>query len=123
MTQVETTERPHREVYCSFCAKSQVDVDIIVAGPGVKICNECVDIAAKVIAENRGRPKSPRTMFQDYLPTEQLLNGLKLHDQAFESVGRAMQDIVDILREREVSWAQVGEALGVSRQAAWKRFA
>ncbi len=35
---------------------------------------------------------------------------------------RAMQDIVDILREREVSRATVGEALAVPRQAAWKRF-
>jgi hypothetical protein len=123
MTQVETTERTHREIHCSFCGKSQVDVDMIVAGPGVTICNECVELAASVIAENRGKPTSPQTMFQDYRPTDKLLHSLKLHDGAFESVGRAMQDIVDILREREVSWAQIGEALGVTRQAAWKRFA
>ena len=33
-----------------------------------------------------------------------------------------MQDIVDLLRERDISWSAIGEALGVSRQAAWKRF-
>src|SRR5258707_10058742 len=33
-----------------------------------------------------------------------------------------MQDIVDILREREGSWATIGQALAVSRPAAWKRF-
>jgi len=33
-----------------------------------------------------------------------------------------MQDVVDILREREVSWEMIGRALAVSRQAAWKRF-
>jgi len=33
-----------------------------------------------------------------------------------------MQDIVDILRGREMSWATIGQALAVSRQAAWKRF-
>jgi biotin operon repressor len=33
-----------------------------------------------------------------------------------------MQDIADILRERDVSWAAIGQALAVSRQAAWKRF-
>ena len=32
------------------------------------------------------------------------------------------QDIVNILRQREISWAVLGEKLGVSRQAAWKRF-
>ena len=84
MSQVETTERAHREIHCSFCGKSQVDVDMIVAGPGVKICNECVELAAKVIAENRGRPKSPQTMFQDYRATDDLLRALKLEDQAFE---------------------------------------
>lgn len=123
MPEAETAERTHREIHCSFCGKSQVDVEMIVAGPGVTICNQCVDIAVKVMDENRGKPISPQSMFQDYRPTDQLLQSLKLHDQGFESVGRAMQDIVDILREREVSWAQIGEALGVSRQAAWKRFA
>jgi ATP-dependent Clp protease ATP-binding subunit ClpX len=123
MAQVETTGRTHHEIHCSFCGKSQVDVAMIVAGPGVTICSECVDIAVKVMDENRGKPISAQSMFQDYRPTDQLLHSLKLHDQGFESVGQAMQDIVEILREREVSWAQIGEALGVSRQAAWKRFA
>jgi ATP-dependent Clp protease ATP-binding subunit ClpX len=30
---------------------------------------------------------------------------------------------VDLLRSRHVSWAEIGRALGVSRQAAWERFA
>ena len=30
---------------------------------------------------------------------------------------------VDLLRERRVSWAEIGRTLGVSRQAAWERFA
>ena len=30
--------------------------------------------------------------------------------------------ILDILRKREVSWADIGGALNVSRQAAWERF-
>jgi biotin operon repressor len=29
---------------------------------------------------------------------------------------------VDILRSREVSWAQIGAALGMSRQSAWEQF-
>ena len=31
-------------------------------------------------------------------------------------------EAVDTLRGRDVSWAVIGEALGVSRQAAWDRF-
>lgn len=33
-----------------------------------------------------------------------------------------LQNHVDLLRERGVSWGRIGEALGVSRQAAWERF-
>jgi hypothetical protein len=44
------------------------------------------------------------------------------YNGAFERVDAGMQDIVDILRERAVSWATIGQALAVSRQAAWKRF-
>ena len=33
-----------------------------------------------------------------------------------------LQQIVDTLRLREVSWADIGERLGVSRQSAWERF-
>ena len=29
---------------------------------------------------------------------------------------------IDILRKRDVSWQQIGDALGTSRQAAWERF-
>ncbi len=114
--------RPHREIHCSFCRKSQVDVPMMVGGPGVHICSECVALCAKVIEDNKGKPITPQSMFQEYWETDKLLNNLKLYDGAFEAVDRSMQDIVDILRERDVTWAQIGEALGVSRQAAWKRF-
>jgi hypothetical protein len=30
--------------------------------------------------------------------------------------------VVDELRHREVSWAEIGEAPGISRQSAWERF-
>jgi hypothetical protein len=111
-----------KEIHCSFCRKSQTQVERLVGGPGVHICNECVDLAVKAIRNSEGGPITPQTMFQDFWPTERLLQNLELHDSAFDLVDRAMQDIVEILRERDVSWAQIGEALGVSRQAAWKRF-
>ena len=65
----------------------------------------------------------PGSLLPDNAPTENLLKTLSGYNGAFESVDAAMQDIVDILREREVSWAMIGQALAVSRQAAWKRFA
>lgn len=41
-------------LYCSFCAKPQDDVDKLVAGPGVYICNNCVDLCITIIAEGDG---------------------------------------------------------------------
>ena len=34
----------------------------------------------------------------------------------------AVHDNVDVLRGRGISWTRIGEALGVSKQAAWERF-
>ena len=39
-----------RSVKCSFCGKSQDSVKKIVAGPGVYICDECVDLCTSIIA-------------------------------------------------------------------------
>jgi biotin operon repressor len=33
-----------------------------------------------------------------------------------------LQWVVDELRRREVSWADIGQGLGISRQSAWERF-
>lgn len=38
-------------VRCSFCGKSQEEVKKIVAGPGVYICNECIDLCKEIIDE------------------------------------------------------------------------
>jgi hypothetical protein len=44
---------------CSFCGKSAAEVDKIVAGPNVWICDECVDLCNQIIAEELGQPRSP----------------------------------------------------------------
>jgi hypothetical protein len=43
------------DVHCSFCGKSQRDVYRIVAGPGVNICDECVDICSAICGEHRAK--------------------------------------------------------------------
>ena len=40
-----------REPRCSFCGKSQYQVQKVVAGPGVHICNECVDLCNDIMDE------------------------------------------------------------------------
>lgn len=38
-------------IKCSFCGKTQDQVKKIVAGPGVYICNECIDLCKEIIDE------------------------------------------------------------------------
>jgi len=44
---------PPPALRCSFCNKSQRDVEKLIAGPTVYICCECVDICNDIIRENR----------------------------------------------------------------------
>lgn len=40
---------------CSFCGKSQSEVDDMVCGPtpSVAICNECVELCGEILAEQQ----------------------------------------------------------------------
>src|SRR6476469_2813870 len=44
--------RPEELLTCSFCGKSQNDVRKLIAGPGVYICNECIDICNEIINDD-----------------------------------------------------------------------
>ncbi|GAX01898.1 ATP-dependent Clp protease ATP-binding subunit ClpX [Secundilactobacillus silagei] len=55
-------------VNCSFCGKSQDQVKKIVAGPGVYICNECIDLCKEIIDEEFSE-ESSETVFD--VPTPQ----------------------------------------------------
>ncbi len=111
-----------KTLHCSFCGKSQHQVQKLIAGPrGVFICDECVGLCNDVIAE---RPIPSYAGFQPLLDrsTEELIGLLPSINFASEANRDFLQAPVDRLREREVSWAAIAEPLGVSRQSAWERF-
>ena len=41
----------NEQLLCSFCGKSQRQVKKLIAGPGVYICDECIDLCNDIIAE------------------------------------------------------------------------
>src|SRR5947207_14691102 len=43
---------------CSFCGKSQRQVKKLIAGPGVYICAECIDLCNEIIDEELTAPPS-----------------------------------------------------------------
>ncbi|QEK38970.1 ATP-dependent Clp protease ATP-binding subunit ClpX [Candidatus Nesciobacter abundans] len=51
-------------IICSFCRKDQFVVEKLIAGPGVFICNECVDLCEKMIKEHKKtEPKDHKILF------------------------------------------------------------
>jgi len=40
---------PEPLIYCSFCDKSQLEVQTVIAGPNVYICNDCVAICNDIL--------------------------------------------------------------------------
>jgi len=86
---------------CSFCLKPDTEVKRLVAGPAVYVCDECVDLCCQIIEDVPAGPAGPRL-----LPWDRT-----------DSLDAALANLLG------ATWAQVGDALGITRQSAWERFA
>ena len=104
---------------CSFCIKDKDSVAKLIAGPGVYICDECVNLCNLILAE---QPTPDFGAAWNERPDEELLTSLARIQAVVSQVDAAVHDHVDLLRGRGVSWTRIGQALGVSKQAAWERF-
>ena len=106
-------------LFCTFCGKSQHEVKKLISGPAsIFICNECVEICNRIVDDQPYEVKP----FNKELPIKQLLEGLRPIEDTLQAKGNQLQHRVEQLRARKVSWAQIGAALGISRQSAWERF-
>jgi ATP-dependent Clp protease ATP-binding subunit ClpX len=48
-----STRKATSTLTCSFCGKHQRQVTKLIAGPGVYICNHCIDLCVQIIAQQR----------------------------------------------------------------------
>ncbi|MGM1014417.1 ATP-dependent Clp protease ATP-binding subunit ClpX [Limosilactobacillus fermentum] len=64
-----------QDVHCSFCGKSQSEVQKVVAGPGVFICNECVALCQEIIDQELAEDRTEAETFTVPTPQE-ILNQL-----------------------------------------------
>jgi ClpX C4-type zinc finger len=116
----------HQQLRCSFCLKPELEVDKVIAGPGSFICNECVRRCVEILAAPP--PPTPNDAQPD-LPSwstmtdEGLLDRLPLIAASADQVEAALETWVGEARRRGAPWARIGQALGMTRQAAWERFA
>ncbi|MGH2716285.1 MAG: ClpX C4-type zinc finger protein, partial [Thermoleophilaceae bacterium] len=68
----------NEQLLCSFCGKSQRQVKKLIAGPGVYICDECIDLCNEIIdeeltgapafdLENLPKPMEINSVLQEYV--------------------------------------------------------
>src|SRR6187399_21894 len=68
----------NEQLLCSFCGKSQRQVKKLIAGPGVYICDECIDLCNEIIdeeltppaaveLENLPKPREIHDVLQEYV--------------------------------------------------------
>ena len=112
---LETVRRRAKRLRCAFCRKDDRTVTKLVGGPTVYICEACVGLCNRILADESVAGCAR-------LPDADLLDTLPASGVALEASREVLRTQVDLLRERKVSWAAIGGALGISRQAAWDRF-
>lgn len=106
-----------RAMKCSFCGKGADEVKKLIAGRNVYICDACVATCNRILDALPAGFAGWASMSD-----AQLLEALGPSAATVEAVRTVLQQEVDELRARQVSWDAIGKALGISRQAAWERF-
>ncbi len=106
---------------CSFCLKPNNEVAKLVAGPGVYICDECVDLCRQIISSPRSLPPGLASWEED-LDLDGVLASLPRMAAAGAQVESNLSRFVKRARELGATWAAIGTSLGMTRQSAWERF-
>lgn len=65
-----TTKDTNGALRCSFCGKGQKEVKKLIAGPGVYICDECIDLCNDIIDEEKDRETAVKGTFKVPKPSD-----------------------------------------------------
>jgi hypothetical protein len=107
---------------CSFCGLIGTAETRFAGGLGAMMCQDCLDVYYKAShADDEVVEAISRPPWNKMTDTEMLAT-LPLIAATAEQVNKFMGDWIQLLRERKLSWAAIGKAMGISRQAAWERF-
>ncbi len=63
-------EDDKKELSCSFCGKAKSEVERLIAGPGVYICNECIESCHDLIEEQSIKEVTEEYQDWDYTPIQ-----------------------------------------------------
>lgn len=75
-------------ISCSFCGKSQDQVDKVIAGPGVYICDECINLSKDIIDNDYAITES--TEFEDVPKPQEIYNVLQEYVIGQEAAKRTL---------------------------------
>jgi len=106
---------------CSFCGTPGSPRRRLIGGLGATICVGCVE-DFHGLTHPPARPAGDRRPPWEDMSEADLLASLPLILRTADQVDSFAAEWVRLIRDRGVSWTAIGEALGVSRQAAWERF-
>ncbi len=59
----------NKDLHCSFCGKSEKQVHRMIQGPGVRICDECVQLCMSILEDDYSPAAENRFEAPDHLPT------------------------------------------------------
>ena len=105
---------------CSFCGK-QGERRKMAGGLGAMMCLECLEYYHSIATSKKKVATMSRPPWESMSDAE-LLSHLPLILKSAEQNMSFAREWVDLIRERKISWAEIGKVLGVSRQAVWERF-
>ncbi len=108
-------------ISCSFCLKPSNEVAKLVAGPGVYICNECVDLCSQIVSSPPALPEG-LTSWEEQLDLAGVLASLPRMAAVGSQAESNLARFVRRARQLGATWAAIGTALGMTRQSAWERF-
>jgi ClpX C4-type zinc finger len=120
-----TTSFEHAIASCSFCGKPNTAVQQLVAGPGVYICNECVELSATIVADaGRDTPEESARRRSEYgnRSTEVILALLPALVRHADQVERELTGFVNRLREQGTDWQTIAIAAGMGIDGVRQRF-
>jgi ATP-dependent protease Clp ATPase subunit len=87
---------------CSFCAKSKRQVEKLIAGPNVYICDECVELCNEILEEEPGvtqRPAHAALALERAAAAEELFRDR--HGEAVEELLAAARELREALSKTE----------------------
>ena len=107
---------------CSFCGIKGKRGMRFGGGLGAMICENCVEHYHEVFQSTSKTSKAAKPPWESMSDAE-VLSNLPLIAQTADQVSEFLVEWVELARSRKLSWAEIGKAFGVSRQAVWERFA